>query len=50
MHEVPDMVTVDCPWCEAPLALEAALLRCEDCRVEVEVDPQPVVESVALAA
>jgi hypothetical protein len=44
------MVTVDCPWCEAPLALERFdVVRCEDCRVEVEIGPD-VTPEVALAA
>ena len=44
------MVTVDCPGCEAPLALERfEALHCPDCRVEVEIDPEPVAE-LALAA
>jgi len=44
------MLIVDCPWCEAPVALERMnVVRCADCRIEVEIDPSPVVE-VALAA
>ena len=43
------MVTIDCPWCDAPVALQAVQpLRCEDCRIEVEIDP--VVREIALAA
>jgi len=44
------MVIVDCPWCEAPVALERQnVVRCEDCRIEVELDATPVA-NVALAA
>ena len=44
------MVTVDCPWCEAPLALERfEVLRCKDCRVEVELAPDDAPD-LALAA
>lgn len=44
------MVAVDCPWCEVPVPLDRPdLVRCEDCRVSVEVDPVSAVE-VALAA
>lgn len=44
------MVTLDCPWCEAPVALERPeAFRCDDCRVEVALDPAPVAE-VPLAA
>jgi len=48
------MVTVDCPWCEAPVALARLdVVRCETCRIEVEIDPAPVavpVAELALAA
>jgi hypothetical protein len=44
------MVIVDCPWCEAPVALDRPdVLRCDDCAVEVAIDPLPAVE-IALAA
>jgi hypothetical protein len=55
MNEVV-MVTVDCPWCEAPVALASAeSFRCDGCSVEVAIDSAPVVAStsvmeVALAA
>jgi hypothetical protein len=54
MHEVV-MVIVDCPWCDAPVALvNPESVRCEGCRVEVEIDPAPAaliaVAEVALAA
>ena len=55
MNEVV-MVTVDCPWCEAPVALATPdSLRCDGCSVEVAIDPAPVVAptgvmEVALAA
>ena len=45
------MVTADCPWCEAPVPVDQLdVLRCQDCRVEVEIDPRPEVADVALAA
>jgi hypothetical protein len=50
------MVIVDCPWCDAPVALaNPQVVRCDGCRVEVEVDPAPVtavapVAEVRLAA
>ena len=44
------MVTVECPWCEARVALEVAdVLRCDDCRIEVEISAEIATE-VALAA
>ncbi len=44
------MVTIDCPWCEAPVAFEHThAMHCMDCRIEVEVDPAPAPD-VALAA
>ena len=43
------MLIVDCPWCEGPVALERPdILRCEECRTEVEIDP-PALDA-ALAA
>ena len=49
------MVTLDCPWCEAPVALATTeSLRCDGCSVEVAIDPAPLVAAadveVALAA
>ncbi len=46
------MVTVECPWCEASVTLARLdVVRCETCRIEVEIDPAPVaVAEVALAA
>ena len=49
------MVTVDCPWCDAPVALSSPeVVRCDGCRIEVELDPAPVggvvAAEVALAA
>lgn len=39
------MVTVDCPMCEAPVALaQPDVVRCDGCRIEVEIDPVPAVE------
>lgn len=43
------MVIVDCPWCEAPVALDRDVVRCDDCRFEAALDPEPASE-VALAA
>jgi hypothetical protein len=44
------MITVDCPWCDGPVALEHAdVFRCDGCAVEVELAPDVVLE-VALAA
>ena len=43
------MVIVDCPWCEGPVALvRQDLMRCDECRTEVEIDPPA--EDAALAA
>jgi len=50
MSEVLEMVTVECPWCEAQVALDVAdVLRCDDCRIEVEISAD-VAMDVALAA
>jgi hypothetical protein len=47
------MVTVDCPWCDGPVALEAesAVVRCDACRVAVDlaVDPAGAPDLAAAA-
>ena len=45
------MITIECTWCDADLALDsldATSVDCPDCRITVEiaVDPEPI----ALAA
>ena len=43
------MVIVDCPWCEAPVSLDGLeVVRCDGCRLEVEIDPVPVALAPAL--
>jgi hypothetical protein len=47
------MLTVDCPWCEGPMALEESTLAsasCEACAVRVELAPDPLPEMGSLAA
>ena len=38
------MVTLDCPWCDGPMALEADAVdaSCDGCSVRVEIAPDPV--------
>lgn len=38
------MLTIDCPWCDGGLTLDAqsTLLDCNDCGVRVEFAPDPV--------
>jgi hypothetical protein len=44
------MVIVDCPWCDSPVALARPdVVRCDDCRIEVELDPVPVVAPLQVA-
>jgi hypothetical protein len=51
MHEVVEMVIVECPWCEGEVAFELAeRFRCDDCRIEVEISADAVAPEVALAA
>ena len=49
--ELEHMVTVDCPWCDGPMALEvdAVDASCEGCSVRVEIapDPRPLVTARA---
>ena len=45
------MITIECTWCEAELALDsldATSLDCADCRITVDIVPDP--ELLALAA
>jgi hypothetical protein len=45
------MITIECTWCDAELALETLVetsVDCPDCRVTVDFAPDP--ETVALAA
>jgi hypothetical protein len=45
------MITIECTWCEAELALEgidAMSVDCADCRVTVDLAPDP--EALAVAA
>ncbi len=46
------MITLDCPWCDGPMALEtgAADAACDGCSVRVELAPDPVPAKAALAA
>ncbi len=46
------MVTVDCPWCDGPMALEADAVdaSCDGCSVRVEIAPDPVPVVTARAA
>jgi predicted nucleic acid-binding Zn ribbon protein len=50
---VTDMVTVGCPWCDAPAVVEMmadeARFRCDDCDVVAEVVPDVRVEVAAAA-
>jgi hypothetical protein len=44
------MVTIDCPWCATPVALDSAdVVRCDECSVQVELAVE-VTDEVALAA
>jgi hypothetical protein len=51
MKELQHMVTVDCPWCDGPMALEAdaADAACDACSIRVELAPDrlPVLTSRA---
>jgi predicted RNA-binding Zn-ribbon protein involved in translation (DUF1610 family) len=45
------MITFECTWCDGELAIEsveATSLECPDCRIVVEIAPDP--EPLALAA
>lgn len=45
------MITIDCTWCDTELlldSLDAASVDCANCRVTVEIAPDP--DQFALAA
>ena len=45
------MITIECTWCDADLALDSldeAVVDCPDCRITVEIAPDP--EPIAIAA
>jgi hypothetical protein len=45
------MITIDCTWCDAELALdslEASSVDCPECRITVDIAPDP--EAIAIAA
>ena len=46
------MVTLDCPWCDGPMALEAEAgdAACEGCAIRVELAPDPSPAPIARAA
>ena len=46
------MMTVDCPWCEEPIRTDALAegLRCDGCRIELQLAPDEEVVDIARAA
>ena len=47
------MIHIECSWCDADLvlaSLDAASVDCPDCRVTVDIAPDPDSLSLALAA
>jgi hypothetical protein len=45
------MITIECSWCDADLTIEgldATSVECADCRIVVELAPDP--EPIAIAA
>ena len=44
------MITIECFWCDADLVidgLDAASIECADCRITVEIAPDPEVLAIA---
>jgi hypothetical protein len=41
MQGVEAMLTIDCPWCDGPVAIEEDALECAGCAVRVEIAPDP---------
>jgi hypothetical protein len=52
MKELKHMVTVDCPWCDGPMALEADAVdaSCDGCSIRVELAPDRLPVMTARAA
>ena len=46
------MINIDCPWCEAPVAIDGleTVVRCEGCSIEVELAADDVTHEVRRAA
>jgi hypothetical protein len=47
------MITIECTWCDAELALETLVetsVDCPDCRITVDIAPDPDTIVVAVAA
>jgi hypothetical protein len=45
------MVTIECPWCDQPVALEDGdTVHCDGCQVELSFAPDQPIGDVALAA
>jgi hypothetical protein len=48
--EAAPMIIIECPWCDAELALETLVetsVECPDCRVTVDLAPDPAPIAVA---
>jgi len=48
--EAARMILIECPWCEAELAVETldeASVDCPDCRITVDFAPEPAPIAVA---
>lgn len=50
--ETSNMPTFDCPWCDGELTPDPTLqaVTCDDCRVTVDLAPDPVATGLDLAA
>jgi hypothetical protein len=47
---LPPMILIECAWCDGEVALEsldAASIDCPECRVSVELVPEPEVLAAA---
>ena len=47
------MITIECTWCDAELALETLVemrVDCPDCRITIDIAPDPDTIVVAVAA
>jgi endogenous inhibitor of DNA gyrase (YacG/DUF329 family) len=45
------MMNVECPWCAGPATIaDGDEFDCPDCAVRVELAPDPITETIAVAA
>jgi hypothetical protein len=44
------MVTIECPFCDEAVRMDADVVRCDACAVELEFTAEPTAAAIAIAA